>query len=253
MEDHNPVSGLCITREEPEMDHSIDSSGMGVTQSGTINIPDVIPIFPLPKTVLLPGEVLPLHIFEPRYREMVRDALASHRVIGIVESLPGSLHEDVGLSKVREVGSAGLIAQHEELPDGRFLLWLLGLERFQVEEELSPETQYRQVRVSYTPVEQSAQRLAGIQPLRQELRTLLPTLVDADENTRQMLAMQMQQVTDTQLIALACQILELPSIRKQEILEAESQTRRFLMVYEDVYGHMDENPEDVEVDPSRLN
>jgi Lon protease-like protein len=210
-------------------------------------------MFPLAKTVLLPGEVLPLHIFEPRYRDMVRDALASHRVIGIVQSLPENFHEDIGLSKVREVGAVGFIAKHEELPDGRFLLWLLGLERFHVDEELESATLYRQVRVSYIPTEQSAQRLAGIQPLRQELRTLLPRLVDTDKNTREMLATQLNEVTDTQLIALACQILELPSTRKQEILEADSQTQRFLMVYEDVYGHMDENPDDAEMDSNALN
>ena len=50
----------------------------------TVNVPDVIPIFPLPKTVLLPAEVLPLHVFEPRYIDLVRDAIASHRVIGMV-------------------------------------------------------------------------------------------------------------------------------------------------------------------------
>jgi Lon protease-like protein len=253
MEDHEPDPGLCMTKGERAMDHSFDASSLGAMKSGTINIPDVIPVFPLPKTVLLPGEILPLHIFEPRYRDMVRDALASHRVIGIAESLPDSVEEDVGLSKIREIGTVGFIAQHEELPDGRFLLWLLGLERFQVDEEVAVNTPYRQLRVHYTPAEQSARRLAGIQELRSELRALLPTLVDADEQTRNLLATQMEQVTDTQLIALACQILELPSTRKQEILEADSQSARFLMVYEDVYGHMDQNPDAAEMDPGTMN
>ncbi len=235
------------------MDHTIHSEGLGITAPGTINIPDVIPIFPLPRTVLLPGEILPLHIFEPRYRDMVRDALATHRVVGIVEPLPESPDEDVGLSRVRSIGCVGFIAQHEELPDGRFLLWLLGLERFQIEQELAPATAYRQVRVNYKPIEQSAQRLAGIQPLRQELRTLLPTLVDTDEKTQELLAEQMKEVSDTQLVALACQILELPSHRKQEILEADTQTDRFLKVYEDVYLHMDAHPEGIDVDPDSLN
>ncbi len=235
------------------MEHPIDSSGLGDIGSDSIMVPDVIPIFPLTGTVLLPGEVLPLHIFEPRYRDMIRDALGSHRVIGMVESLPDSDGADLGLSPIREIGCVGLIAQHQELPDGRYLMWLLGLERFHIDEELESGTRYRQVRVSYIPAQQSAQRLAGIQPLRTELREMLPRLLEADEETRGLLAGQMGAVTDTQLIALTCQILELPAERKQEILEAESQTDRFMMIYEDVYRHLELNPEGSDgLDPSSL-
>lgn len=235
------------------MHGDIHTGGFGVAPAETIQVPDVIPIFPLPRTVLLPGEVLPLHIFEPRYRLMVRDALASHRVIGIVEAMPGGDSEDVGAASVRPIGCVGFIAQHEALSDGRFLLWLLGLERFRIDEELEPPTLYRQVRVSYLPAEESAGQLAGIQPLRQELRTMLPALVDADATTRQMLAAQMKEVSDTQIIALACQILELDSVRKQQILEAPTQVDRFLMVYEDVYSHLDFNPQLDAIDESQLN
>lgn len=235
------------------MHGDIHTDGLGVNPAGTIQVPEVIPIFPLPRTVLLPGEVLPLHIFEPRYRRMVRDALASHRVLGIVEAIPDTDTEDVGAASVRPIGCVGFIAQHEELPDGRFLLWLLGLERFRIDEELHLATLYRQVRVTYVPAEESAQRLAGIQPLRQELRALLPSLVDADVTTRRMLGAQMKEVSDTQIIALACQILELDSQRKQQILEAPTQVDRFLMVYEDMYSHLDLNPELDEIDETQLN
>lgn len=235
------------------MHGDIHTDGLGVNPAGTIQVPEVIPIFPLPRTVLLPGEVLPLHIFEPRYRSMVRDALASHRVLGIVEAIPDTDTEDVGAASVRPIGCVGFIAQHEELPDGRFLLWLLGLERFRIDEELHLATLYRQVRVTYVPAEESAQQLAGIQPLRQELRALLPSLVDADVTTRRMLGAQMKEVSDTQIIALACQILELDSQRKQQILEAPTQVDRFLMVYEDMYSHLDLNPELDEIDETQLN
>jgi Lon protease-like protein len=235
------------------MHGNIHTDGLGANPVGTIDVPDVIPIFPLPKTVLLPGEVLPLHIFEPRYRSMVRDALGSHRVIGIVEATPDTDTKDVGAASVRSIGCVGFIAQHQELPDGRFLLWLLGLERFRIDEELHLATMYRQVRVSYTPAEESVRELAGIRPVRHELRTLLPTLIDADTTTREMLTAQMEEVSDTQIIALACQILELDSQRKQQILEAATQVDRFLMVYEDVYRHLDLNPDLDEIDESELN
>lgn len=237
------------------MHGEINTDGLGTTEAGTIHVPDVIPIFPLPRTVLLPGEVLPLHIFEPRYRSMVHDALASHRVIGIVEAKPDADTLDVGTAPVSSIGCLGFIAQHQTLPDGRFLLWLLGLERFRIDEELELATMYRQVRVSYTPADESAQDIAGIRPLRQELRSLLPSLVDTDASTQEMLAAQMDEVSDTQIIALACQILELDSDRKQQILEATSQVNRFLMVYEDVYRHLDLNPDLAldEIDDSQLN
>lgn len=226
---------------------------IGISGPGAIQIPDVIPIFPLPKTVLLPGEVLPLHIFEARYRDMVRDALASHRVIGLVESLAGDPAEGFAGGAIRDVGCVGLIAQHEQLDDGRFLLWLLGLERFHIEEELPRGTPYRLARVSYTPIVESVGQLAGIQPLRHELRRLLPRLIDADGNAEEVLTAQMEEVGDSQLIALACQILELGSERKQQILEAPSQVERFLMVYEDVYRHLELYPELEVVEPQQLN
>jgi Lon protease-like protein len=220
---------------------------------GTANVPDVIPIFPLPHVVLLPGEVLPLHIFEPRYTDLVRDAIASHRVIGMVEYQPGFSESESTLPPVREVGCVGFIAQHEELPDGRYMLWLIGLERFRIEDELDLDTSYRQVRVDYIPAQESPKKLAGIRALRQELRVLLPGLLDLDDASRAQFAAHVAEVSDTQLIALACQILELPSDRKQEVLEANSLSDRFLMVYEDLYRHLDGNPDFDAIEPDELN
>ena len=219
----------------------------------TLDVPDVIPIFPLPKVVLLPGEVLPLHIFEARYREMVRDAVATHKVMGIVEVLPGFEDQLPGSPPVRDVGCIGYIASHEELEDGRFLLWLLGLERFKILEELSAETAYRQVRVHYEPTPESPKRLAEIRALREELRELLPSLVQLEDTARGQFARHMTDVSDSQLIALACQILEISSARKQEVLEAASLTDRFLMLYEDLYRHLDLNPGAEHLDPDQLN
>lgn len=218
-----------------------------------MDVPDVIPIFPLPKTVLLPGEVLPLHIFEPRYRALVRDAVATHKVIGIVGVVPGFEHELPGSPPVREMGCVGYIASHEELPDGRFLLWLLGLERFRILEELDVETEYRQVRVRYEPAVESPKRLAEIRQLREELRKFLPSLVELDATAVEQFAHHMTEVSDAQLVALACQVLDIRSDRKQEVLEASSLSERFLMLYEDLYKHLDVNPGLEGLDPEQLN
>jgi Lon protease-like protein len=218
----------------------------------TLEVPDVIPIFPLPKVVLLQGEVLPLHVFEPRYVEMVRDAIATHRVIGIVEVVPGHETDLPGSPPVRDFGCVGFIASYEEMPDGRFLMWLIGLERFQIEEELEPDTLYRQVRVLYQPISESPKRLAAIRALREELRDLLPGLVDLEDTARTQFEKHMDEISDSQLIALATQILEISSDRKQKLLEAETLSERFLMVYEDLYRHLDLNP-DNEISPEELN
>jgi Lon protease-like protein len=226
------------------------TDGSGPIAPGLVNIPEMIPVFPLAEVVLLPGEVLPLHIFEPRYRAMVQDALDSHRVIGIVEVDQGA--PIVEPTPIRDVGCVGFIAEHQQLPDGRFLIWLLGIERFSVDEELPVDTMYRQVRVTYTPIEEDAQALAGLQPIRTELREVLPRLVDLDESSRGKLQVQMGEVSDSQLIALASQILELSSPRKRELLEADNQVERFMMVYEELYRHLDDRP-DLGGEPETLN
>lgn len=225
------------------MHGSTPTDGSPPFVNGMVSIPERIPIFPLPEVVLLPGEVLPLHIFEPRYRAMVRDALNGHRIIGMVEyeesrdGLPSA-----SVPAVRNLGCAGFIAEHKELPDGRFLLWLLGLERFSIEEELAVDTLYRQVRVTYTPISENAGPLAGLQPVREELQRVLPRLVELEEKDRDSLSSQMGEISDTQLIALACQILELPADRKRELLTADNQIDRFLLIYEELYRHLDNHP-----------
>jgi Lon protease-like protein len=219
----------------------------------TMDVPDVIPIFPLPRVVLLPGEVLPLHVFEPRYRDLVRDAVATHKVMGIVQVVPGFETELAGSPPVCEVGCVGYIASHEELPDGRYLLWLLGLERFRILEELEPSAAYRQVRVRYEPTPESPRRLAEIREVREELRNLLPSLVELDAAASQQFARHMADVSDAQLVALACQILEIGSDRKQTVLEADSLSERFLMLNEDLYKHLEINPGVHNLDPEQLN
>lgn len=221
--------------------------------TGMINIPDQIPVFPLPSVVLLPGEVLPLHIFEPRYRDMVRDALDGHRVIGMIEYAADHATSTQEPPPVRQVGCVGHIADCKELPDGRYLLWLLGLERFTIDAELPADTLYRQVRVTYTPIQESTEALAGLQPVRHELRRVLPLLMDIDEADRATLQEQMNEVNDSQLIALASQILELPGARKRQILEAETQRERFMLVYEELYRHLDASPDSVGDPPEALN
>lgn len=233
------------------MDGTTPLDELDAFDDGILNIPEVIPVFPLTDVVLLPGEVLPLHIFEPRYRSMVRDSISGQRIIGMVE-----YQKDAGetaSSPIRKVGCAGFIAEHKELPDGRFLIWLLGLERFTIDEELQTNTLYRQARVTYTPIHEKPDSLAGLLPVRNELHRILPQLVDIDDDDRDNLEIQMGDITDSQLIALACQILELPGERKRELLEATNHVERYMLLYEDLYRHLDGNSPIGKTEPEVLN
>src|SRR5881296_1532002 len=93
---------------------------------------DLLPLFPLPNVVLFPNVFLPLHIFEPRYREMVADALAGERVIGMVLLKPGWEHTYHESPPVYPIGCSGVISHDERLPDGRYDIVLHGLDRFRV-------------------------------------------------------------------------------------------------------------------------
>ena len=95
-------------------------------------LPPTIPLFPLPNVVLFPNVFLPLHIFEERYREMVADALAEDRIIGMVLLRPGWEDDYEGRPAIYPVGCAGLITHAERLADGRFNIVLQGLEKFRV-------------------------------------------------------------------------------------------------------------------------
>lgn len=103
-------------------------------------------VFPLPSAVLFPGTALPLHIFEPRYRELVRDALASDRVVALGDFEPGWERDYGGRPPMRPLACAGVLVWNEALPDGRYNVVLHGLARVRLLEELPPTHLYREVR-----------------------------------------------------------------------------------------------------------
>ncbi len=120
---------------------------VGAFRPGFEELPRVVPIFPLPGVLLLPGGRLPLNIFEPRYLAMVRDALAGDRAIGMIQ--PREAAADVGAAKVYETGCLGRITAFSETDDGRYLITLTGLIRFDVARELPPMEGYRRVTAGY--------------------------------------------------------------------------------------------------------
>jgi hypothetical protein len=121
-----------------------------------VTLPEILPVFPLTGVMLLPGTVLPLHIFEPRYRNMVEDALDGDKIFGMIQPLapqddnrgprPGT---ESGAPELYKVGCAGYIEQSENFPDGRYFIQLKGVNRFRYENELPLGRGYRRVRGIY--------------------------------------------------------------------------------------------------------
>lgn len=106
-----------------------------------------IPVFPLPEVALYPEAVLPLHVFEPRYRVMLGDCLASHGALVIARLLPGE--DRFGRPRIATIAGGGLVADHHTLPDGRSNIVVLGQARLRlVELEPSPDTPYRLARAT---------------------------------------------------------------------------------------------------------
>ena len=110
------------------------------------DLPMVIPVFPLDGGLLLPHAQLPLQIFEPRYLNMVDDAMAGERIIGMVQTRPGG---DPERPSLQPIGCAGKITAFSETSDGRYLITLTGLSRFSLQGELAVMTPYRQVRADF--------------------------------------------------------------------------------------------------------
>jgi Lon protease-like protein len=103
-------------------------------------------IFPLPAATLLPGALLPLHVFEQRYRELVRDALAGTKTLAVARLRPGFESDYEGRPPVFDVCGAGRIIEHAEHRDGRYDILLVGLARVRIVSELPPAQRYRVVR-----------------------------------------------------------------------------------------------------------
>ncbi|MEL6371678.1 MAG: LON peptidase substrate-binding domain-containing protein [Pseudomonadota bacterium] len=118
-------------------------SSFGSTQFSIDHI-ERIPVFPLPGALLLPGGQLPLNIFEPRYLRMVDDALGAARLIGMIQPRTGSTE---GTPPLYGVGCAGRITSFTETEDGRYLITLTGLMRFDLKDEPEVDTPYRQATV----------------------------------------------------------------------------------------------------------
>jgi uncharacterized protein len=178
-------------------------------------LPPTIPVFPLPNVVLFPNVFLPLHIFEPRYRQMVDDALNGDRIIGMVLLRAGWERDYDGRPAVYPVGCAGVITHAERLADGRFNIVLRGMEKFRMTGEESGKS-YRLAHVEAVP-EPAADSLRI--EMRAERRRLESLLVPQPEGQPE--AKVPSSMADEDLVNALAQYLEFEPVEKQALLERD--------------------------------
>ncbi|HEV3139917.1 MAG TPA: LON peptidase substrate-binding domain-containing protein [Vicinamibacterales bacterium] len=179
---------------------------------------DLLPLFPLPNVVLFPNVFLPLHIFEARYREMVADALASDRLIGMVLLRPGYERDYEGRPPVYPIGCRGVMTHAERLPDGRYNIVLRGLDRFRIASE-NPEGSYRRASIEILhDGALSAGERSTIRERRSKIESMLTTLIErggpGGADTKLPAAM-----SDEDLIHALAQYLDLEPLEKLALLE----------------------------------
>jgi hypothetical protein len=198
-------------------------------------VSELLPIFPLPNVVLFPNVFLPLHIFEPRYREMVSDALAADRMIGMVLLRPGWDRDYEGRPPTFPIGCSGVMTHVERLNDGRYNIVLRGLERFRIVSE-DHERSYR--RAVIQPLHEHALD-GGERDVMRRCRTKLESLLapaaaelHLGSGRRAADSKIPTAMSDEDLVNALAQYLDLEPLEKQALLEQPSLRHRAMSLVE---------------------
>ena len=144
-----------------------------------------LPVFPLPRVVFIPHTLLPLHVFEPRYRDLVRDALEGDGVLGVPTLAPGWREQYCEKPALHPIMGIGRIVRHEAMSDGRSNIVLLGLGRARIERDLPSDTAYRVVQSAL--LEEPAPAAGALPQAAMRLRVALGQLVAARPHTAEQL------------------------------------------------------------------
>ena len=193
-----------------------------------VSIPKVIPLFPLPNLVFFPRTYVPLHIFEPRYREMVQAAAASHRMVGMVLLKEGWEADYEGAPAIFAMGCVGRMMNVQRLSDGRSNILLQGLRRFEIQHEVGAES-YRQGRIVLKDLFQPDAALPT--EIRREIVKVVAGFIGNREDGVALSAMLKQQIHDDVLVQNLSFALDFTPLEKQFLLESDSliqQGRRLL-------------------------
>lgn len=195
-----------------------------VTYQTPGEIASIIPVFPLPGALLLPRGQMPLNIFEPRYVSMIDMALATHRLIGMIQ--PMEEEESLRLApKLYTVGCVGRITQIAETGDGRYVLNLTGVCRFKMARELAVMTPFRQCEVDYAPFAVDLEPRAGEDAV--DRKALLAALkAFSEKNDIPIDWDNVNQAPNEALVNALCMMSPFGIKEKQALLEAQDLATR---------------------------
>ena len=177
-----------------------------------LKLVEIIPLFPLHGTILLPGSVLPLHIFEARYRQMVEHILENNELmVGIIQP------EAQDSKKLCNVGCAGTIEHSQQLPKGNYMIQLHGKSRFQIVEELETETLYRKARVEYSSFSHDTKEAN----LSKDTKLLYKNFREYSERNKLKIEWEkIEEIPANYLVNLLSMNLDFSGIEKQTLLES---------------------------------
>ncbi|MDJ0785542.1 MAG: LON peptidase substrate-binding domain-containing protein [Myxococcota bacterium] len=177
-----------------------------------------IPLFPLSNVVLFPGCLTPLHVFEPRYRQMTESALEGQRLIGMVTVLPSEQDEMAGNPGIFPIGCAGFITDHEQLDDGRYNIVLRGTRCFRVTHEIPTDAErlYRLADVGFLD-EPTSPPKPGV---RAAVLAHLEAIAKRSGQSQELSLSQLEGLDDASFANVLCQALGFPPEEKQGLLEA---------------------------------
>jgi Lon protease-like protein len=192
------------------------------------DLPEVIPIFPLDGALLLPGAGLPLNIFEPRYLNMIDDAMSGHRIIGMVQTVPGGSPEKPSLTSI---GCAGRVTSYAETGDGRYIITLTGVCRFRIAEETPAHTPYRQVRADFAPFGDDLREEVGQEPGHTDPQFLLALKTYLERRGLSLDWKTAEHAPPDALVTSLAMGLPFDPAEKQALLEAPTLLDRFEALY----------------------
>ena len=189
-------------------------------------LPNELPVFPLEGALLLPGGTLPLNIFEPRYLTMIDHALGQSRCIGMIQpnSKPDQTILDDSNTPLYKIGCLGRITSFMETDDGRYLISLQGLVRYNVANEISSDFGYRRVIPDYTPYRPDLENTESEDLDRDRLLSCLRSYFDVNNIDADWKAI--EHTNNHRLVNTLAMICPFSSAEKQAILEASTLVQR---------------------------
>ena len=190
-------------------------------------LPETIPLFPLPATVLFARGDITLNVFEPRYIQLIDDVLRSNRLIGIIQPSPGS--EDTPLPELERVGCLGRVTALQETGEGNYLISLTGICRFRIVDELYVHTPFRQVTAAWQEFSEDLIANAGADKVdRPRVMATLKDFLEASELEADWAGI--RKASNEALVNALCMMSPYETREKQALLEAPDLQQRAEML-----------------------